>query len=186
MKRLTICMYGAGSDKIPKKYITETEALGREIAWRGHTVIYGGGASGLMGAVARGAASAGGIVVGVVPDFIRAYEPIDSETAQLIKVETMAERKKVMEKNSDAFIIAPGGIGTFDEFFQVLTLVELDRTSAPIVLYNINHFYDDLIEVVERCIDQGFIRPIVRELYVLKDTPEEVLDYIEEVLGEEE
>ena len=179
MTKLTICMYGAASDNIDSIYITETEKLGEEIAQHHHGLIYGGGASGLMGACARGAARYGGTIIGVVPGFMNEMEPINRNCTEIIHTETMGERKQVMEDNADAFIIVPGGIGTLDEFFQILTLTELKRKSAPIVLYNINGFYDDLISFIDFGIKKGFIRENVRNICQVCTTAPEALSYIE-------
>lgn len=182
MAKLTICMYGAASDNIDSIYITETERLGEEIAQHHHRLIYGGGASGLMGACARGAAKKGGMIIGVVPGFMNEMEPINPDCTEIIHTETMGERKQVMEDNADAFIIVPGGIGTFDEFFQILTLTELKRKSAPIVLFNINGFYNDLISFINFGIEKGFIREGVRDLFHVSNTAPETLDIIEKAL----
>lgn len=185
MKRIKICMYGAASDRIDQKYITAVEELGREIGGRNHKLIYGGGASGLMGACARGVSQVGGSVIGVVPEFMANYEPIFEGCTETIKIETMGQRKQIMEDNADAFIIVPGGIGTFDEFFQVLTLRELDRLNEPIVLFNVEGFYDSLIQVIDECIEKGFIREKVRGLFAVCTTAQEALDFIEAELGEQ-
>ena len=179
MKKLTICLYGGASDNGPRKFVDIVESLGQEMARRGHALIYGGGASGMMGAAARGVTSGGGFVTGVVPKFISKFEPIYDACSAQIKTETMACRKEVMEENGNAFIVAPGGIGTFDEFFQVLTLKELGRLDSPIVLFNIDHYYDNLVQVVRECIQVGYIRPRVLELFDVCDTVESVLDTIE-------
>ncbi len=184
MKRITICMYGAASDRIDQNYITAVEALGREIGKRNHKLIYGGGASGLMGACARGVSEAGGSVIGVVPCFMSSYEPIFEGCTETIKIETMGQRKQIMEDNADAFIIVPGGIGTFDEFFQVLTLRELDRLDEPIVLFNVDGFYDSLIQVIDECIGKGFIREKVRKLFSVCADSKEALDVIEAELSQ--
>ena len=182
MAKLTICMYGAASDNIDSFYITETEKLGEEIAQRHHRLIYGGGATGLMGACARGAARKGGTIIGVVPGFMNEMEPINSNCTEIIHTETMGERKQIMEDNADAFVIAPGGVGTLDEFFQILTLTELRRKSAPIVLFNTNGFYDDLISFIYVGIEKGFIREGVRELFHVCNTAPEAMDMIEKTL----
>ncbi|MDD7113400.1 MAG: TIGR00730 family Rossman fold protein [Lachnospiraceae bacterium] len=179
MTKLTICMYGAASNNIDSIYITETEKLGEEIAQRHHRLIYGGGATGLMGACARGAARYEGTIIGVVPGFMNELEPINANCTEIIHTETMSERKQIMEDNADAFIIVPGGIGTLDEFFQILTLTELKRKFAPIVLFNINGFYDDLISFLNFGIGKGFIRENVREICHVCDTAPEALNYIE-------
>ena len=159
MTKLTICMYGAASDRIDSIYINAAEALGKEIAKRHHKLIYGGGASGLMGACANGVLENGGEVTGVVPTFMNKFEPIKSECTEIV--------------------IAPGGIGTFDEFFQILTLTELGRSAKPIIVYNISGFYDDTIAIIDKLIGMGFIRESVKSLFSVCETPEEVLNAVE-------
>ena len=176
---MVICMYGAGSDLIDQKYKDVVEELGREIAKRNHELIYGGGGSGLMGAVAKGTHLAGGKVTGVVPHFMHEFEPIYEYTSYNIKTTTMGERKQIMEDNSDGFVICPGGIGTLDEFFQILTLKELKRQEKPIVLLNIDGFYDPVVDLIENYIQKGFIREKVRGLYGVASTPEEAINYLE-------
>lgn len=181
--KYTICMYGAASQDIDPVYLKNVEKLGKLIAQKNHKLIYGGGAGGLMGACARGVSEAGGQVIGVVPTFINKMEPIYEGCTQLIKTETMAQRKSVMEDNADAFVIVPGGIGTFDEFFQILTLRELGRQTEPIILFDIKYYYDDLIAFMEKCTRKGFIKPMVADLFAVCRTPEEVIDAVEKLIG---
>ncbi|NLZ37781.1 MAG: TIGR00730 family Rossman fold protein [Clostridiales bacterium] len=179
MKKLNICMYGGASKNVAQNYYDAVTELGREIADRGHKLIYGGGASGMMGAVAKAVVDNGGLVTGVVPNFLRTLEPVYENCTILIKTETMSDRKQIMEENADAFVIAPGGIGTFDEFFQILTLKDLGRTDKPIVLFNVDGYYDSMTNVIVECTEKGFIRPHVVELYDVCPTAVSVLDTIE-------
>lgn len=179
MSKLTVCMYGAASDQIDKIYLNGAKELGKEIALHDFRLIYGGGASGVMGACAEGALTNGGEVTGVIPSFMNNFEPIKKDCTELIQTETMGIRKEIMEKNADAFIIAPGGIGTFDEFFQILTLTELGRSQKPIVIFNCNGFYDDTIALIHKLISMKFIRPAVETLFTVCKTPEEVIHAIE-------
>ena len=174
-----ICVYGAASDRIQKDFIETTEALGRLIAQHHHSIIYGAGASGLMGAVARGMVSAGGHVIGVTPHFMHKFEPV-FECSEIIDTTTMAERKSIMESHADAFIVVPGGIGTFDEFFQILTLKELGQLgNKPIVLFNIDGYYNELQAMMEASNRKGFFRETVMDLYRVAETPEEAIRLIE-------
>ena len=127
-----------------------------------------------MGACANGVLENGGEVTGVVPTFMNKFEPIKSECTEIVRTETMSLRKEVMEENADAFVIAPGGIGTFDEFFQILTLTELGRSAKPIIVYNVFGFYDDTIAIIDK-----LIRESVKSLFSVCETPEEVLNAIE-------
>ena len=132
-----------------------------------------------MGACASGVLENGGEVTGVVPTFMNKFEPIKSECTEIVRTETMSLRKEVMEENADAFVIAPGGIGTFDEFFQILTLTELGRSAKPIIVYNVAGFYDDTIANIDKLIGMGFIRESVKSLFSVCETPEEVLNAVE-------
>lgn len=179
MKEKTICLFGAASDTIDDIYIHEGEKLGQEIGQRGHTLIYGGGATGLMGACARGVASAGGKVIGVVPTFMDVRQELNEKCDQLIRTDTMHERKHLMEVKADAFIVTPGGVGTMDEFFEVLTLVQLQRLAHPIIIYNTNGYYDELIHFIDSCIQKKFISITVKDFFRVCHTPAETLDMIE-------
>lgn len=178
---MRICVYGAASPTIDKDYIEKVEKLGAEMASRGHSLVFGGGANGLMGAAARGVHSNGGRIVGIIPKFFddENVEAIYDQCDELIFTETMRERKQAMEDSSDAFIVVPGGIGTFEEFFEILTLKQLCRHNKPIALYNINGYYDELNDVMEQAMKKNFIRDNCAVLYKLTEDPNELLEYIE-------
>lgn len=178
---MRICLYGAASPTIDKEYIEKVEALGREMASRGHSLVFGGGGNGLMGAAARGVKEKGGHILGVIPKFFdeEDVEEIFSECDELVMPDTMRERKQIMEDNAEAFIIVPGGIGTFEEFFEILTLKQLCRHKKPIGIYNIRGYYNELILAMEAAMQKGFIRENCADLYCLTDDPSELLSYIE-------
>lgn len=178
---MKVCIFGAASNKIDAKYISEVEKLGEYLAERGHELVFGAGGNGLMGAAARGFKRKGGKIYGVIPTFFReeCVEVIYTECDELIYTETMAQRKSKMEELADAFIVVPGGIGTFEEFYEVLTLKQLGRHTKPIALYDIDGYYDNLEAFMESSIKEGFINDVCREIYTCALTPEEVTDYIE-------
>lgn len=181
---MNICVFGASSSIIDKSYIEQTEALGREIASRGHSLIYGAGASGLMGAVARGVYEKGGEIVGVVPDFFEQEDMgvdgrLFTNCTELIKTDSMRERKRIMEDRADAFIVVPGGIGTFEEFFEIFTLKQLERHNKAIAVFNLNGYYDDMLNMLDKAIEKNFLREACRRLYKVFDNGDEILDYIE-------
>ena len=178
---MRICVYGAASDKINNHYKTCVELLGEEIAKRGHSLIYGAGGCGLMGACARGVVKGNGVVVGVTPHFMHDIEDVFEHCTELVNTETMAERKTYMEENADAFVIVPGGIGTYDEFFQVLTLKQLKRHNKPIVIYNINGYYDEIPSFIGSGIVKGFISPEVAEHFTICETYQDVVSVIEKL-----
>ena len=134
-----------------------------------------------MGAAARGVHSGNGRIVGVIPKFFEddGVEAICDFCDELIFTETMRQRKQVMEDNSDAFIVVPGGIGTFEEFFEILTLKQLCRHNKPIALYNINGYYNELNEAMEQAMRKNFIRENCAELYKLTEDLVELFEYIE-------
>ena len=177
---MNITLYGAASDNIDRVYIESVEALGRVMAQRGHAMVFGAGATGLMGAAARGMHEYGGRIIGITPHFMHELEPVSELCTELVGTETMAERKYHMEYLADAFVIVPGGVGTYDELFQILTLRVLDRHTKPIVLYDINGFWESMIALLREGVEKGFIAPRVLEVMQVCDTPEAVFDALEQ------
>ncbi len=176
---MNICIYGASSNDISEIYLKKTEELGEILARHGHGLVFGAGDNGVMGAAARGVKRGGGKIVGVVPSFFNVDGIIYPQCDELIRPETMRERKQIMEDRADAFITAPGGIGTFEEFFEILTLKQLGRHNKPIVLYNLNGYYDGVVNLIEQAISQGFMREVCRQLCHVLDDPDEILNYLE-------
>lgn len=178
---MRICVYGAASSLIDKSFIEAGEELGRKMAKRGHGLVFGGGRSGMMGAPARGVRENGGEVIGISPKFFEENNPevAFEDCTDFIKPETMRDRKKLLEEMADAFIVSPGGIGTFDEFFEILTLKQLGRHNKAIVILNIDGYFDDMINMMSHAIDKNFITTDCVELYKVMDNIDEALDYIE-------
>ncbi|MBQ3427013.1 MAG: TIGR00730 family Rossman fold protein [Clostridia bacterium] len=178
---MKICLFGASSSLIDDVYINEVERLGETLARRGHSLVFGAGGTGVMGAAARGIKSAGGTVLGVIPYFFRdeAVELIFDNCDDIIYTDSMRERKKIMEDKAEAFIITPGGIGTYEEFFEVLTLKQLGRHSKPIAIYNINGYFNGLDEMLKLAIKEKFLNKECMTLYKLSSDPDELFDYIE-------
>lgn len=178
---MRICVYGAASPTIDKKYIEITEEMGKEMVSRGHSLVFGGGGNGLMGAAARGVKSAGGKILGVIPRFFDAedIEAVCDFCDEMMQPETMRERKQLMEDNADAFIVVPGGIGTYEEFFEILTLKQLCRHQKPIAIYNVMGYYDSLYAVMKQAIEKNFIKANCLDLFKMTDNLEELFDYIE-------
>ena len=176
---MNICLYGASSPALTPAYFEAAEEFGRLLALHGHTLVYGGGAQGVMGAAARGAADAGGALVGIAPSFLNVDGILFDRCTEFILTSTMAERKAAMIARADAFVMAPGGFGTLEEFFEVLTLKQLGRHNPAIVILNTNGFYDRLQEFVLAAVEQGFIRPACLQIYTLCATPAEALACLE-------
>ena len=167
-KRYYACVYGGASDRIADKYIKDIEKLGKIIADNDYSLVYGAGATGCMGAVARGVTENNGYVMGISPHFISEFEAI-YDCDNTVMVETMSERKMLMEKHADVYFIAPGGVGTMDEFFQVLTLKYLKRISEPIVVLNLDGFYDSLIFLINDLVKKGAVIEDIHKLYNVED-----------------
>ena len=180
---MNICVYGASSNAIDKKYIEVTEELGRRMAERGHNLVFGGGAGGLMGAVVRGVYEKGGYIVGVAPTFFNVDGILFENCNEMIRTETMRQRKQIMEDNADAFIVAPGGIGTFEEFFEILTLKQLGRHCKAIVIYDMNGYYDTMEKMIEEAIEKNFMKQSCRELYFFSENADEIIEYLENYTG---
>lgn len=176
---MQICVYGASSNTIDPAYIRAVEDLGRAIARRGHGLVFGGGAQGLMGAAARGVTEGGGSILGVAPHFFNVDGILYQQCTEFLYTDTMRERKAIMEDRADAFVMVPGGIGTFEEFFEILTLRQLGRHNKPIAVLNLNGYYDPMNAMLETAIAQNFMKPECRTLYAMFQTPEALLDYLE-------
>ena len=176
---MKICFYGAGSKEIKPEYTEEAYKLGEQLVKRGHDLVFGGGENGMMGAVSKGALDNGGNVLGIAPSWINEFEPLENKCTSFIYTETMDERKNFFLQNSDAFIIAPGGIGTLDEFFEAITLKALNQHDKKIVIFNCNHFYDKMNETFLYMANEGVIKRDINDLFQVRHTVEEVLDYLE-------
>ena len=178
---MRICVFGAASPTINTDYMEEVEKMGKMLAKRGHKLTFGGGGNGLMGAVARGVKSEGGFIFGVIPKFFRenSVELLFKECDELIEPDTMRERKQIMEDNADAFIITPGGIGTFEEFFEILTSKQLCRHNKPIAIYNVKGYYNEIQAVMKNAIKKNFVKEGCLDLYLVTEDLDELFAYIE-------
>lgn len=178
---MKICVFGAASSEIDEIYINAVEELGENLAKRGHELVFGAGGNGLMGAAARGFKRGGGKVYGVIPSFFRDenIEAIFDNCDELIFTETMAQRKTKMEDIADAFIVVPGGIGTFEELFEVLTLKQLGRHTKPIAVYDIDGYYKNLMAFLKISVDRGFLKDNCKYLYLYSENADDITEYIE-------
>ncbi len=176
---MVICLYGASSNDIDPAYVRAVEALGREMGKRGHTLLFGGGDRGLMGAAARGCKAGGGRIVGVAPSFFNVDGVLYPHCDEFVYTETMRQRKQILEERADAFVAVPGGIGTFDEFFEILTLKQLGRHGKAIALFNAEDYYVPLLALLESSIEKGFLSPNSRALWADFRDPAALLDYLE-------
>ena len=178
-----LCVYCSSSDRLDPKYGAAAEQLGRELVARGFGLVYGGGRTGLMGAVARGTKSAGGRVVGVIPEFMKARELAFDAADELVTVVTLRERKLLMEARADAFVALPGGFGTLEEIMEILTLRQLDVVKKPCVFFNQDGFYDDLIRLFKRMLAEKFFKPSNMDLFRVATTVPDIFTQIEASRG---
>ena len=178
---MKICIFGAASAQIDRCYVEAVEDLAEKMAKRGHSLVFGAGGSGLMGAAARGTKRGGGYIHGVIPKFFREerLESIYDQCDELTFTDTMAERKTTMEDDCDAFIIVPGGIGTLEEFYEVITLKQLGRHHKAIAFYNLNGYYDTLEKFMHEMSEKKFMAAACHEMYRIFTDAEELFAYLE-------
>ena len=172
---MIIGIFGASSNRLEPAYFEAAERLGALIAESGDSILFGGGADGLMGACAGGAKSRGGRIIGVAPKFFDEPGFLMRDCDEFLMTETMAQRKELMLRRSDAFIALPGGIGTMDEFFEVITLKQLGLAQGTLVLLNTNGFYDPLLVFLNQMAAQGFMSENCLKLLHVCASPEEAL-----------
>ena len=175
---MRICVYGASANELAPAFFQAARDLGRLLARGGHTLVFGGGAGGLMGACARGAAEEGGEILGIAPRFFDEPGILFPNCTRFVYTDTMAQRKTAMARESDAFIALPGGIGTFEEFFETLTLKQLGRHGKAMALLNTRDYYRPLTAMLERAAEEGFLSRRCFDLYALCATPEEALRHV--------
>ncbi len=178
---MKICVYGAASNLIDKSFKEATFNMALNMAKRGHSLVFGAGDGGLMGSAARGFNEGGAHIHGVIPHFFKehGFEIIYKNIDDLTFTDTMAERKAIMEDDCEAFVIVPGGIGTMEEFFQVLTLKQLGRHKKAIAIYNINGYYDSLDALIKEYVNKKFINEECLDLYQIFDDEQSLINYVE-------
>ena len=169
MTNTSVCVYCGSRPGADPAYLTEAQALGRGLAERGWRLVYGAGDVGLMGAVARAAQAAGGDTFGVIPKHLVEWEVGKVDLTRYIVTETMHERKKVMFMNCDAVMVLPGGAGSLDELFEVLTWRQLGLHDKPVFLVNVKGYWNPLLALLDHMVAQGFADATLRDYF--KDVP---------------
>ena len=170
-----ICVY-CGSSTGGDRYVEAAAGFGRFLAERGIDVVYGGGRVGLMGVLADAALGAGGRVYGVIPEKLMGLELGHDGLTEMFVTDSMHARKLIMAQLSDAFVAMPGGYGTLEELFEVTTWTQLNYHHKPVGLLNVGGFFDPLLTYLSHAADEGFIRPLHRELIVAADEPAALLE----------
>ena len=183
MKRITVfCGSSPGTDDVFEK---QAYLLGQSLAKLKIGLVYGGANIGLMGAVANGALSKGGEVIGVLPHFLRTKEIAHENLTELILVNTMHERKTIMDELCDGVIALPGGFGTMEELFEMLTWAQLGLHKKPIALLNVNGFYDTLILLIQSMVDMGFLKEINQDMLIVSDNIEDIVIRMKQYIAPE-
>jgi uncharacterized protein (TIGR00730 family) len=171
-----VCVFCGSSRGSRPVYADAAARIGRVMAALGLGLVYGGGRVGLMGVVADAALGGGGEVVGIIPEALAQKEVAHAGLTELIVVGSMHERKARMAERSDAFLALPGGIGTFEEFFEVLTWAALGIHAKPIAILNTDGYYDPLLSLLEHARSERFVRPEHLELLLVGDDPEKLIE----------
>ncbi len=177
-----LCVYCGASERVEPVYYEAAETLGKLIATNGFNMVYGGGRLGLMGRVSNSVVEHGGLVVGVTTEQLDEREGVQRGLHELHVVDTMHTRKLKMSEKADAFIIMPGGYGTLDEFFEILTWKQLNLHQKPIIIANINNYWDPLISLFNHIIETDFARKEHAEFLHVASTVEEAIGLAEKLL----
>lgn len=177
----SVTVYCSSSSRIPRVYFEAARHLGSAIARQGWTLVYGGNAVGLMGEVADAVRDGGGRVVGITPQVLVEKGITDQRCHELIVTTDMRQRKALLESRGDAFIALPGGLGTFEEIFEIIVGRQLNVHHKPVVLLNVAGYYGPLLAMVDHGVEQGFIKPEGRRLFHVADTVEEAVEQLRAV-----
>lgn len=179
MERETVVVYGASSAETEKVFVDAAFELGRLIALKGKRLVSGAGSTGLMAAVEDGALSAGGVSIGIIPQFMVDNGWLHKGLTETIITPTMHERKKRMSQMADAVVALPGGTGTFEELFEIITWKMLGLFLKPVIILNTDHYYDPLLEMLERAVKRNFINSSFKALWAVADTPTNAIELID-------
>ena len=174
-----ICVYSSSSELVDKRYFEVAEELGTLIAKNGDSFLYGGGTIGLMGASAKAVHKAGGKVIGIIPKMLNIEGVVYDCCDELIETGNLRERKSVMDERSDAFIALPGGFGTLEELMEIITLKQLKYHNKPVVILNVNGFYDKLIELFQTFIQGNFVSGEYSSLFFFTGSAKDAIGYID-------
>lgn len=177
----SLCVFCGASTPRDPRFVEAADRFGRILAAEGIELVYGGGALGLMGTVARACHNGGGRVVGIIPTFLTRLEAKLENITETIEVETMHQRKRLMFERSDAFVVLPGGMGTLDETVEMTTWAQLQLHRKPIVLVDYLDYWKPFLALVDHVIETGFARPATRDIYTIVPDVESVLPSLADV-----
>lgn len=180
MKLESIALFCGSSEGNDPKYIKIAEDFGLACAAKGLSLYYGGAALGLMKAAAHACRNQGGHIIGITPSFFSEGTVVDNSVQELYMVDTMSERKQLLERSADAFVILPGSYGTMDEFFEVLTDAQLGLHHKPIAILNVFGYYDHLIALIDHFAQEGFLRDFHHKLVLVADSVEQLFQKLDQ------
>ena len=176
---MNICVYGASSDRIAPAYLQAGYELGKAIAAEGWTLVFGAGTTGVMGALVRGVQAENGKSIGVAPHFFNAMGVLHDTVDEMVLTDTMSQRKMKMAELADGFIMCPGGIGTYEEFFEVLTLRQLQQLNKPLCVLNTEGYYDLMVEMLRQAAAERFMDPAILDLFFVSSDVNELIAYLQ-------
>ncbi|MEG1580091.1 MAG: TIGR00730 family Rossman fold protein [Bacteroidaceae bacterium] len=176
--RTSVCVYSASSTKVPEQYNVAARSLGRILAQSSIRLINGAGRMGLMAECANACLDAGGKVTGVIPHFMVEQGWHHNGLTELIETDTMHDRKETMAKMAEGIIALPGGIGTLEELMEIITWKQLSLFLHPIIILNTGGYYDPLLEMLQRTLDEQFMGSIYAHLWLVASTPEEAVQLL--------
>ena len=179
MERKTVVVYGASSADAEKVFVDAAFELGGLIARSGKRLVSGAGSTGLMAAVENGALDAGGISIGIIPQFMVDNGWLHEGLTEVIITPTMHERKNRMAQMADAVVALPGGTGTFEELFEIITWKMLGLFVKPIIILNTDNYYDPLLDMLDRTAQRHFMNPVFKNLWAVAKTPEEAIELVD-------
>lgn len=178
---MNITVYAASSGQVSAPFLQATKRLGAAIAHHGHTLVNGAGRTGLMAASAEGCMEAGGNAVGIIPQFMIDQHWQHENMSQLVVTPDMHQRKALMAETGDACIALPGGVGTMEELLEIITWKQLGLYLKPIVIFNIDGFYDALLEQFEKALEMNFMRDLHKGIWAVADTPQQAVELCETI-----
>ncbi len=181
MERKTVVVYGASSADAEKVFVDAAFELGGLIARSGKRLVSGAGSTGLMAAVENGALDAGGISIGIIPQFMVDNGWLHEGLTEVIITPTMHERKNRMAQMADAVVALPGGTGTFEELFEIITWKMLGLFVKPIIILNTDNYYDPLLDMLDRTAQRHFMNPVFKKLWAVAKTPEEAIELVDKL-----
>ena len=179
MERKTIVVYGASSAEAEQVFVDAAYRLGSLIAKAGKRLVSGAGSTGLMAAVENGALDTGGVSIGIIPQFMVDNGWLHKGLTETIVTPSMHERKHKMADMADAVVALPGGTGTFEELFEIITWKMLGLFVKPIIILNTDHYYDLLLQMLDRTAERHFMNPVFKKLWAVAETPDEAMKLID-------